>query len=69
MTNDAPKIIEIIVAPDGQTRLETKGFTGSACREASRLMEQAIGKTVSERLTADFHRTSADHTNHLHEEK
>ena len=32
------KTIEIIVAPDGKSRVETKGFTGSECREASRFV-------------------------------
>ena len=29
------KIIEIIVSPSGQTRVETKGFAGAECRQAS----------------------------------
>lgn len=47
--------IEIIVTTDGHTRLETKGFAGPACREASRFLEQALGMTSSECLTAEFH--------------
>jgi hypothetical protein len=27
--------IEIIIAPDGRTKLETKGFAGQSCRSAS----------------------------------
>ena len=49
------KTIEIIVAPNGQTRVETKGFVGSECRQASQFLEQALGATVSEQLTAEFH--------------
>lgn len=30
------KTIEVIVSPNGQTKLETKGFAGSQCREASK---------------------------------
>lgn len=48
-------IIEVIVSPDGQTRLETKGFAGRACREASRFLEQALGLATNEQLTAEFH--------------
>ena len=36
------KIIEIIVSPTGETRLETKGFTGGECKEASKFVEQAF---------------------------
>ena len=49
------KIIEIIVDPTGRTKVETKGFTGGECREASRFVEQALGARLSETLTAAFH--------------
>jgi hypothetical protein len=49
------QIIEVIVSPDGQTKIETKGFQGSACRDASRFIEQALGQQTSEQLTAEFH--------------
>ncbi len=49
------KIIEIIVSPTGETRLETKGFTGEECREASRFVERALGAAAGEQITAEFH--------------
>ena len=49
------QIIEIIISPDGQTKLETKGFAGTSCRDASRFIEQALGRQVGEQLTAEFH--------------
>ena len=49
------KTIEIIVSPSGQSRVETKGFTGAECREASQFIEQALGQRTSEQLTAEFH--------------
>ena len=49
------KQIEILVAPNGQTRVETKGFTGNECREASKFLEEALGQQTSEQLTAEFH--------------
>ena len=49
------KTIEIIVAPDGATRVETKGFSGNQCQEASRFIEQALGQQTGENLTAEFH--------------
>ncbi len=52
------KIIEIVVAPDGQTRVETKGFVGSECRDASRFIEEAIGQRADEQLKAEFHQTA-----------
>ena len=53
------KIIEIIIAPNGQTKIETKGFTGSECRDASRLMAQALGLQASEVLKAEFHQSAS----------
>ena len=51
------KIIEIVISPTGETKIETKGFTGSECRDASKFIEQALGKQTSEQLTAEFHQT------------
>ena len=49
------KIIEVIVSPTGETRVETKGFSGSSCQQASQFLEQALGAKVTERLTAEFY--------------
>jgi hypothetical protein len=49
------KTIEITVDPRGGTTVETRGFSGSECREASRFVEQALGSRASERLTAEFY--------------
>ena len=53
------KIIRIIVGPKGETRIETKGFTGGDCREASRFIEQALGQPVSEQLTAEYYQSQS----------
>ena len=55
------KTIEIIVSPTGETRVETKGFTGSSCRDASKALEEAMGKRGEERLTAEFYQSSTVH--------
>jgi hypothetical protein len=51
------KTIEILVAPDGKTTVQTQGFTGSSCRDASRFLEQALGQRTTEQLTAEYHQT------------
>ena len=33
----------------------TKGFTGSACRDASKAIEQALGLVQSDKPTAEMH--------------
>lgn len=47
------KTIRIVVAPDGQTTLQTRGFAGQACRESSRLLERALGVRLSDHPTAE----------------
>jgi len=49
------KIIEITVDAKGQTKVETHGFTGGECREASRFIEQALGQRTGEKLTSEFY--------------
>ena len=48
------KTIEILISPEGKVKLETHGFTGSACREASRFLEDAIGIGTVERLKNEY---------------
>ena len=60
------KKIEIIIAPNGQSSVETKGFIGSECRQASRFVEQALGQQTDEQLKAEFHQ-SATSQQHLKE--
>jgi hypothetical protein len=49
------RIIEVTVSPDGQTRIETKGFAGASCQQASRALEEALGVRQREQLTAEFY--------------
>ena len=49
------KTIEITISPQGQTKIETKGFEGEACREASRRLEQALGQRTAEELKSEFY--------------
>jgi hypothetical protein len=49
------RIIEITVSPTGVTKLETRGFTGGSCRDASRFLEGALGMRIGEELTAEYH--------------
>jgi hypothetical protein len=55
------KTIEIIVTPDGKTTVQTRGFVGSSCQDASRFIEQALGQRTGEKLTAEFHQAVESH--------
>ena len=47
--------IEVVISPTGQSTVQTKGFTGAACRAASEFLEKALGTRQAEQLTAEFH--------------
>ena len=52
--------IEVTVSPKGETRIETKGFSGGTCRDASKTLEAALGVRKSEQLTSEFHATATE---------
>ena len=52
--------IEVLVRPDGQSMIQTKGILGSQCRQASRFLEQALGQAVAESLTDEFYLSQPD---------
>jgi hypothetical protein len=59
------KTIEIYISPKGETTVQTKGFAGSQCRQASEFIEKALGQRIGEQVTAEFHQQVAHHqTNH-----
>jgi hypothetical protein len=49
------RTIEIIVSPKGETTVQTKGFAGSSCREASKFVETALGQRTGEQVTSEFY--------------
>ena len=53
------KII-VTVARDGATQVQTEGFVGPACKQASDFIERALGKRQSEQLTCDYFRVSRE---------
>ena len=53
------RIIEITVDTKGQSKVETRGFTGGECREASNFLEHALGQRIDEKLTAEFYQTQS----------
>jgi hypothetical protein len=53
------KTIEVIVLPTGETKVQTRGFAGGECREASKFLERALGNVGSDRLTDEFFQQTA----------
>ncbi|HMC12206.1 MAG TPA: DUF2997 domain-containing protein [Pirellulaceae bacterium] len=52
------RTIDIIVAPDGTARIETRGFAGQQCRAASQFLEAALGQVSAERLTPEYYQAA-----------
>jgi hypothetical protein len=52
------QLIEITVSPQGETTIQTKGFQGESCRDASRQLEAALGLKTQEQLTVEFYTKS-----------
>ena len=56
------RMIEVIISPQGETSIQTKGYVGSDCLQASKFLEQALGITTGERKTPEFYqRTTEQH--------
>ncbi len=52
--------IELLIAPDGSSRLETTGFSGPHCRDVSRFLEQALGQSAQDVIKPEFYQTSCE---------
>ena len=52
------RIIEVVVSPQGETTVQTKGFAGADCLAASSFLEQSLGLTVNDSHTAEFYQTA-----------
>ena len=52
------RIIEVVVSPTGETTVQTKGYAGADCLQASRFLEQALGVTTADRQTAEYYQTA-----------
>ena len=50
-----PKQIIIVISETGETTVQTKGYTGPACKDASRFLEEALGTKTAEQLTPEYH--------------
>lgn len=49
------KTIEITVSPKGAAKIETKGFSGTGCLDATRALEAALGAKTDESLTGEYY--------------
>lgn len=52
------RIIEVVISPLGETTLQTKGFSGGDCLQASKFLEQALGVAATDQKTAEFYHSA-----------
>ena len=51
------RIIEVTVSPTGETTVQTKGYAGGDCLQASKFLEQALGVATSDRKSSKYFNT------------
>jgi len=49
------RIIEVTVSPQGEITVQTRGYAGTGCLQASKFLEQSLGVTLSDKKTAEFY--------------
>jgi hypothetical protein len=52
------RIIEVVVSPAGEVTVQTKGYAGSDCLQASKFLEQSLGVTANDTKTTEFYQTA-----------
>jgi hypothetical protein len=50
-----PRVIEVIVSPTGETIVQTTGYVGGECRQASQWLEQSLGIVTTDRPTVEMY--------------
>ena len=56
------KTIEVVITPQAETTVTTRGFVGAECREASQPIERALGVQTKEQLTSEYYASQAAET-------
>jgi hypothetical protein len=49
------RIIEVVVSPIGETTIQTRGYAGGDCLQASKFLEQSLGITINDQKTSEFY--------------
>lgn len=54
--------IVVTISPEGEVEVRVEGQPGPSCQDLTRKLEEALGTTVADRRTVDYHQ--ADHQDH-----
>lgn len=59
------RIIEVVVTPKGETTIQTKGYAGGECLQASKFLEQALGVVTQQQHTSEYFQSTIATQQHL----
>lgn len=48
------RTIEVLIAPTGEATVQTRGYTGADCLQASKWLERSLGITTADQKTPEF---------------
>ena len=51
--------VKVIIAPDGTTEVKVEGVAGTKCKDVTRALESALGKTTTSKPTDEMYKTEA----------
>jgi len=52
------RVIEVTVSPQGDVTVQTRGYAGADCLQASRFLEQALGVATADHKTSEYYSTT-----------
>jgi hypothetical protein len=53
------RVIEVVISPQGAVTVQTRGYAGSDCLQASKFIEESLGVVGSDRKTAEFYESTS----------
>jgi hypothetical protein len=53
------KVIEVTVSSKGDATVETKGYSGSDCLQASKFLEETLGVVVNDQKLHEYFQSSS----------
>ena len=57
------KEIIVEIGPDGAVHVEAFGYTGNSCEEATKFIEEALGRTVETKRKPEYHQQTRINNN------
>lgn len=59
------QVIEVLVGPNGEVKLEAHGFKGKSCKEATEFLEKALGGKQDTKVKAEWYVRNSTATRRL----